>query len=67
MPRRGTRKGSSDDLPPADRLQWARGIWAEGDGVAKTESGVWILREAGGILGLPEEAVDERIARSRER
>jgi hypothetical protein len=40
-------------------VRWAKEIWAERDEVAKTEPGVWMLREAAKALGLPEEAVDE--------
>ena len=57
-------KGSSYDLIPEDRLGWARGIWADDGDVAKTDAGIWMLREAGRILGLPEEAVDEQLARA---
>jgi hypothetical protein len=59
MPDRRGRKGRSEDLLPKDRVRWARGIWAERDEVAKTEPGVWMLREAAKALGLSEEAVDE--------
>ena len=67
MPSRRRPKGSTNDLIPEDRLGWAREIWADGDEVAKTDAGIWMLREAGRILGLSEEAVDERVARANAR
>ena len=59
MPDRRGRKARAEDLLPKDRVRWAREIWADRDEVAKTEAGVWMLREAGKALGLPDEAVDE--------
>jgi hypothetical protein len=63
VPDRRGRKGRSEDLLPADRVPWARGIWAEREEVAKTDAGIWMLREAAKALGLPEEAVDEVLRR----
>ena len=59
MPDRRGRKGSADDLFPADRVPWAREIWADREEVAKSDNGPWMLREAAKALGLPDEAVDE--------
>ena len=64
MPDRRGRKGSVDDLLPADRVPWAREIWADREACAKTGAGVWMLREAAKALGMPEEPVDE-LLRSR--
>ena len=59
MPDRRGRKGRSEDLLPVDRLRWAREVWADREACARTDPGMWMLREAAKILGLPEEAVDE--------
>jgi len=59
MPDRRGRKGSDDNLLPADRVPWAREVWADREEVAKLSTGPWMLREAAKVLGLPEEAVDE--------
>jgi hypothetical protein len=59
MPDRRGRKGHSEDMLPKDRVRWAREIWADREACAKTDAGVWMLREAAKALGLPEEAVDE--------
>jgi hypothetical protein len=59
MPDRRGRKGRSEDLLPKDRVRWAREIWVEREACAKTEAGVWMLREAAKALQLPQEAVDE--------
>ena len=45
MPDRRGRKGSVEDLLPADRVSWAQGIWADKEEVAKSDSGPWMLRE----------------------
>jgi hypothetical protein len=58
MPDRRGRKVSVEDLLPADRVRWAREIWAERDEVAKSDNGPWMLRKAAKALGLPEETVD---------
>jgi hypothetical protein len=50
MPDRRGRKGSVEDLLPADRLPWARAIWAERDEIAKSPSGPWMLSEAANAL-----------------
>jgi hypothetical protein len=63
MPDRRGRKGSVENLFPADRLPWARAIMAERDKVAESDNGPWMLREAAKALGLPEEAVDEVLRR----
>jgi hypothetical protein len=63
MPDRRGRKSRAEGFLPADRVPWARRIWAEQDEVAKTDPGMWMLREAARILGLPEEAVDEVLKR----
>ena len=47
---------------PDDRIRWAREIWADRNDCAKTDAGIWMLREAAKVLGLPEEAVDEVIS-----
>jgi hypothetical protein len=59
MPDRRGREGRSEDLLPKDRVSWAQEIWAEREACAKTDAGIWMLREAAKTLGLPEEAVDE--------
>jgi len=59
--RRG-RKGHSEDLLPEDRVSWAKQVWADREAVAKLPGGAWMLREAAGALGLPEEAVDKLLA-----
>jgi hypothetical protein len=61
MPDRRGRKGSVEDFPPKDRIPWAREIWADREEVAKSDNGLWMLREAAKALGLPEEAVDEAL------
>ena len=38
---------------------------ANTDQRARTNAGIWMIRAAGGILGLPEETVDEQLARIR--
>jgi hypothetical protein len=58
VPDRRGRKGSVEELLPADRLPWARAIWADKEEVAKSDSGPWMLRQAAKAVGLPEEAVD---------
>lgn len=59
MPDRRGRKGRSNDLIPDERIQWAEEIWADAQATLASTGGVWMLREAAKILGLPEEAVDE--------
>ncbi len=48
---------------PANRIAWAREVWADRESVARIESGAWMLREAARVLGLPEETADEVIAK----
>jgi hypothetical protein len=62
MPDSRGRKGRAEDLLPKDRLRWAREIWADKDACAKTSAGIWTLREAGKILGLADEAVDDVVS-----
>lgn len=59
VPDRRGRKARSEDLLPEDRLRWARKVWSERQACAQTDAGIWMLREASNVLGLPEEAVDE--------
>jgi hypothetical protein len=59
MTRHRSRKGRFEDLLPADRVAWAREVWADREMVAKLPGGSWMLREAARALDLPEEAVDE--------
>jgi len=59
MPDRRGRKGSVEDLLPADRVTWAREIWRDREEVARLPSGAWMLREAAKTLGLSEETVDK--------
>ena len=66
MPDRRGRKGRSEDMLPQDRVRWAREIWADREACAKTDAGIWMVREAAKALGLPEEAVDELLTRRRE-
>ena len=63
MPDRRGRKGRSEDMLPQDRVRWAKEIWADREACAKTDAGVWMLREAAKALCLPEEAVDEVLRR----
>lgn len=63
MPDRHGRRARLEDLLPADRLPWARAIWADREEVAKSPNGPWMLREAAKALGLPEEAVDAVLRR----
>ena len=63
MPDRRGRKSSMEDLLPADRVAWANEVWADRSDIAEFPSGAWMLREAGKVLGLPEEAVDEVLRR----
>jgi hypothetical protein len=63
MPDGRGRKGSVENLLPADRVSWARAIWADKEEVARSDNGPWMLREAAKALGLPEEAVDEVLRR----
>ena len=58
MPDRRGRKGSSQDLLPADRQTWARETWADRNQVANLPSGAWMLREAARVLGFSDEEVD---------
>lgn len=59
MPDRRGRKCRSSDLIPDERIQWAEEIWVDPRATLTSTGGVWMLREAAKILGLPEEAVDE--------
>jgi hypothetical protein len=59
MPDRRGRKGRSEDLLPKGRMRLAREIWADKEECAQSSAGIWMLREAGKKLGLPDEAVDE--------
>jgi hypothetical protein len=62
-PDRRGRKGRSEDLLPTDRVRSAREIWADPEACAKTDAGVWMLREAAKALGPPDEAVDDVLRR----
>lgn len=62
-PDRRGRKARSEDLLPGDRTRWARKVWAEREACAQTDAGVWMLREAAKVLGLPEETVDDLLKR----
>ncbi|MBT8458191.1 MAG: hypothetical protein KJN60_00805 [Boseongicola sp.] len=65
MPDRRGRKGSVEALLPSDRVAWAREIWRDRGTVATSASGIWMLREAAKILGLPEEAADDVLSQCR--
>jgi hypothetical protein len=67
MPDRRGRRGRSSDLLPDDRLRWAEEIWADPQATLASTGGVWMLREAARLLGLPEEAVDELLRGSERR
>ena len=41
-----------------DRVRWAKEKSADRKAGAKTDTGIWMLREAAKALGLPEETVD---------
>ena len=64
--RRGKR-ASTENLLPADRITWARQIWAYRYEVATLATGDWMLREATKAMGLEEEVVDDLLADARNR
>lgn len=65
MPDRRGRRGRSEDLLPNDRVRWAQEVWADRGDCARTAAGIWMLREAARVLGLPDEIVDELIRAAR--
>ena len=62
MPDRRGRKGSMSDLIPKEgRREWASAIWRDREELGASYDGIGLVREAGRILELPQETVDEAI------